>query len=225
MPRARSPTRQRARSRTPRAPSGTCWGCAAGSSTRTTTWPSWTRGTPTPELVGLLAKPSAPAGTTTQYANINYVLLGEIIEEVTGRSLAQTVHTGVFDDPPLNRLEYRIKDARAADGWGMKADAATLAHWGYQLYGRSVVSDASLRAMTDFDGESYGLGTVDLSAWDEYGAPGAVGHGGVETSNVVRLVVFPDTGVVIAVQANAGRLEQILPMVQELRGTAHCWQP
>ena len=105
----------------------------------------------------------------------------------------------------------------AGDGWNIEVDPATLARWGYELYGGFVVSDASLRAMTDFRGEWYGLGTIDFSAPDEYAVPGAVGHGGMEESHAVRLVAFPDTGVIVAVQANADSLESIHSVVGALR--------
>ena len=167
-----------------------------------------------------LTKPTSPAGSTTEYANINFLLLGEIIEQVTGRPLAAAIRDGVLDDPDLERIEYGVKDAMAADGWRMLADPAALVRWGYQLYGGFVVSDESLQAMTDFQGESYGLGTIDFSGWDEYDSPGAVGHGGMETSHAVRLVAFPETGVVVSVQANADDLEQIGYLVKTLAAAA-----
>ncbi len=147
-------------------------------------------------------------------------MLGEIIEQVTGRPLAKVVRAGVLSHPGLGGILYRVKDAMAADGWNIETDAATLARWGYDLYGGFVVADASLREMTDFRGESYGLGTLDFSPWDEYDTPGAVGHGGMETSHVVRLVAFPDTGVVVAVQANADSFESIHDLVRALKDAA-----
>jgi len=165
-------------------------------------------------------QPTSEAGTSTQYANINFLLLGEIIEQVTKVRLAKAVRAGVLGRPGLDGLVYGVKDAMAADGWNIQTDAATLARWGYELYGGFVVSDASLRAMTDFRGEFYGLGTIDFSPPDEYDTPGAVGHGGMETSHAVRLVAFPDERVVIAVQANADSLEQVSAVVKALRDAA-----
>jgi D-alanyl-D-alanine carboxypeptidase len=164
--------------------------------------------------------PTSEAGTFTQYANINFLLLGEIIEQAAKVPLAKAVRAGVLSRPGLDGLVYGVKDAMAADGWNIETDAATLARWGYQLYGGFIVSDASLRAMTDFDGEFYGLGTIDFSPADEYGTPGAVGHGGMEESHAVRLVAFPDERVVIAVQANADSLEQVSAVVKALRDAA-----
>jgi hypothetical protein len=66
-----------------------------------------------------------------------------------------------------------------------------------------VLSDASLREMTDFGGEWYGLGVMDLSS--EYGTF-AVGHEGSSSAatycSLIRVVALPEEGVVISVQAN-----------------------
>jgi CubicO group peptidase (beta-lactamase class C family) len=68
--------------------------------------------------------------------------------------------------------------------------------------------------MTDFRGERYGLGTVDLA--EDYGVPGAVGHGGMEDSHATVLVAFPDDGIVVAVQANADHLDDLKGLVAAL---------
>ncbi len=58
-----------------------------------------------------------PAGSTIQYANLNFLLLGEIIEQVTGRSLSQVTLTGVLAHPDLGGLGYSgVKNALAGDG-------------------------------------------------------------------------------------------------------------
>ena len=133
-----------------------------------------------------VSDPIAPAGSTIQYANINFILLGAIIEQVTGRSLSHTTLTGVLADPALGGLGYSgIKNALAGDGWDVVTDPATLARWGYELYGGAVISDAQLREMTDFGGEWYGLGVIDFSNPDAgtFDTP-AIGHGGSEESHL-----------------------------------------
>jgi CubicO group peptidase (beta-lactamase class C family) len=170
------------------------------------------------QLAGLTS-PQHRAGTTIKYANINYLLLGEIVEHVTGHEFWSVVHTDVLDQPGLDGLAFSTTDARAADGLGVASDAATLARWGYLLYGGFVLRDASLRKMVAFRGEWYGLGTADFSHPDTVGphdSPG-VGHGGWDTSVVTRLIAFPRTGVVVSVQANADQREQITPVVAALR--------
>lgn len=171
------------------------------------------------EIAERVPDPIAPAGSTIQYANINFVLLGAIIEQVTGRSLSQTMRTGVLGHPDLGGLGYSgIKNALASDGWDVVSDPAALARWGYELYGGSVISAASLREMTDFGGEWYGLGVIDFAHPDAgtFDTP-AIGHGGSEESHFVRLVAFLRTGLVISVQANADDFAEVEYVLNRLR--------
>ena len=165
-----------------------------------------------------------PAGSEIAYANINYILLGAIIEHVTGRTLWETLRSDVLDHPALDGLVYGVKDALAADGWKIESDPATLARWGYELYGGFVLSDASLGQMTDFRGNWYGLGAIDFSQGTPaivggYGIP-AIGHGGVGPPIAVMLVAFPQAGVVVAVQAPIGTIPQVATVVGALRDAA-----
>ena len=97
-------------------------------------------------------------------------------------------------------------------------DPATLARWGYELYGGSVISHAQLREMTDFGGEWYGLGVIDFTNPDAgtFDTP-AIGHGGSEESHLVRLVAFLRTGLVISVQANADDFAEVEYVLTRLR--------
>ncbi len=79
-----------------------------------------------------------------------------------------------------------MRSALAADGSLVESNPASLARWGYELYDGSVLSTASLRAMTDFDdneGQFYGLGVFDMSSENAFvdegfGRP-AIGHDGI----------------------------------------------
>jgi hypothetical protein len=68
-----------------------------------------------------------------------------------------------------------------------------------------------------------GLGAIDFSQGPPvvrgYDVP-AIGHGGVGSSNAVRLVAFPQTGVVVAVQAYIGTLYDGGSLVETLREVA-----
>jgi len=176
----------------------------------------------TSQLLPLLPPPFARAGTTIEYTNINFVVLGEIIEHVTGHSMWEAVHSGVLAGPGLEGVTYPVKSALAADGWRIEADPATLARWGYELYGGNVLSPAALDQMLNFRGQWYGLGTADFSHPDasgHYDTP-AVGHGGWGESFLVRLVVFPQTGTVVSVQADVKDLEGIALLAAALRDAA-----
>jgi CubicO group peptidase (beta-lactamase class C family) len=176
-----------------------------------------------------LPEPEVPPGGDPDYASTNYVLLGTIIEHVTGQSLADVLRSDVLDGPALEGLDYTVKDALAADGWGVESTPGSLARWGYELYGGFVLSDASLREMTDFQGDWYGLGVMDFSS--EYAAL-AVGHEGSSSAatccSLVRLVALPDEGVVVSIQANTAATDdpygaynsQLVRLTQVLRDTA-----
>jgi CubicO group peptidase (beta-lactamase class C family) len=155
------------------------------------------------EVFRMLPASTSSPPTPVRYASTNYVLLGAIIEHVTGRPLAEALRADVLDDPGLDGLVYTVEDALAGDGFGVLATPGSLARWGYELYGGSVLSDASLGEMTDFQGDWYGLGVMDLSG--EYGTQ-AVGHEGASSApqccSLVRLVAFPEEGIVISVQAD-----------------------
>ncbi len=152
-----------------------------------------------------LPEPTDPPGSRVHYASTNYVLLGTIIEQISGQPLSEALRSGVLDQPGLEGLTYTVEDALASDGWGVETTPSSLARWGYELYGGFVLSDASLREMTDFQGKWYGLGVMDFSA--DYGTL-AVGHDGASSTTTccaaIRLVALPEEGLVISVQANGG---------------------
>jgi D-alanyl-D-alanine carboxypeptidase len=155
------------------------------------------------EVFKRLPEPIASPGGPPEYASTNYVLLGLIIEHVTGKPLATALRADVLSNPALAGIRYTVDDALASDGWGVVTTTGALARWGYELYGGFVLSPASLEAMLDFQGSWYGLGAMDLFA--SYGTL-AVGHEGESSvgtcCSIIRLVALPAQGLVIAVQAN-----------------------
>jgi CubicO group peptidase (beta-lactamase class C family) len=181
------------------------------------------------EVFRMLPEPHAPPGNRVVYASTNYVLLGTIVEHVTGRPLADSLRSDVLDEPGLEGLVYTVEDALAADGWGVESTAAALARWGYELYGGFVLSDASLREMTEFRGDWYGLGVMDLSS--AYGTL-AVGHEGESSvttcCSLIELVALPEEGVVVSVQVDTAATDrpydtynsQVVRLTQILRDAA-----
>jgi len=157
------------------------------------------------EVFRKLPQPAASPGSQLHYASTNYVLLGTIIEHLTGRPLSEAVRADVLDRPGLAGITYTVDDALAADGWGVETTSVSWARWGYELFGGFVLSEASLREMTDFSGDWYGLGTMDFSG--SFGAP-AVGHYGESSvttcCSVIKLAALPEEGMVISVQADTG---------------------
>ncbi|MEO7296033.1 MAG: serine hydrolase domain-containing protein [Candidatus Limnocylindria bacterium] len=143
-----------------------------------------------------------------EYIGTNYLLLGLIIEQATGRSVAEVLRSGVLSGDGYERLIYqpdeRPTDPMAMprgasadtfdDGGGylpsianatmftaegaMASDAPTLARWLRSLCAGQVVSPASLDDMTDL-GKRPEYGLGIFDRRYEYGpASGALGHTG-----------------------------------------------
>ena len=167
-----------------------------------------------------LPEPAVPPGSVTAYSGTNYVLLGSIIEHITGGPLAEALHTDVLAHPGLDGIVYTVPDALASDGWGVETTSASLARWGYDLYGGFVISETSLHAMTDFNGEWYGLGVMDFSRASREFDELAIGHQGLSSvttcCSAVVLVALPDEGIVIAVQADTPTDSDLNPHVDRL---------
>jgi D-alanyl-D-alanine carboxypeptidase len=120
---------------------------------------------------------ASPPGSQVAYSSPNYLLLGLLIEKVTGRPLAVAYHADLIKPAGLVRIAVQDSDRPTAplaapprrlhtgppDGYlpcrsvasatagtmgGIAADAPTLARWGYQLYGARAVPSQIAAAMT-----------------------------------------------------------------------------
>ena len=183
-------------------------------------------------------KPRAVApGSVPVYANSNYLLLGLLIEKVTGRTVGQVERADLFTPAGLSRVAAQDGEKPtpplaapprslkvAPDGYlpsqslagsgedsfaGIAADAATVAKWGYQLYGGRLLPVDSVRAMITQPSagdiapdRGYGLGTMvflGLCTDPTYGHSGAdPGYttllAVVPARHLAAAVLIPDTG-------------------------------
>jgi CubicO group peptidase (beta-lactamase class C family) len=171
-----------------------------------------------------------PAGWWNAYSNTDFVLLEVILEAISDRPLEEVLRDGVLSGPGLGPLRQTASGSILLDAV-RESDSASLARWGYELYGGSVLSDASLRQMTEFY-DGYGLGAVDFSPlpgldettmqslpWCCYDVP-AIGHGGAGAIDAVALVAFPLADMVVVVQAQSAGLEEVHPVVRALGDAA-----
>jgi len=141
--------------------------------------------TPEELMQGIPEKPlEFPPGTRIDYANINYMLLGRVIERASGEPYCQFLHERIFR--PLRLTEtgcdwnsllasqraygyhpsahspVRVEndDLSSIDGAGsLYSSAGDLIRWTEALLGGKVLSSSSLAAMTTpfMDGYGYGL--------------------------------------------------------------------
>ena len=181
-------------------------------------------------LAYLKPRSSAPGGAPV-YANSNYLLLGLLIEKVTGRTVAQVERTDLFVPAGLSRVAAQVAERptpplaapprslkMAPDGYlpskslagsgedsfaGIAADAATVAKWGYQLYGGRLLPIESVRAMMTQPStrgiapdRGYGLGTMVFMALC---TDATYGHSGADPGYTTLLAVVPARHVAAAV--------------------------
>ncbi|CAN7161891.1 serine hydrolase domain-containing protein [Knoellia sp. LjRoot47] len=113
-------------------------------------------------------------------------------------------------------VPFRSVASAAGAAGGMAADAASVARWGYALYGAQRLKPASVDQMTDFsDGDGYGLGTFDFTAdyWQNFGMDG-FGHVGEIDGFRTVLVVLPEHQLSIAILSPSST--QTHPLVRQL---------
>jgi CubicO group peptidase (beta-lactamase class C family) len=118
-------------------------------------------------------------------------------------------------------LPFRAMASSAGAAGGMVADALTVARWGYQLYGGQVLEATSLAAMTEFDDDFYGLGTMDIS--QQSFNIDAVGHEGEILGYRSVLAVFRHQPLAVAIlspsTADTGAFVQYLVKAGGLTGS------
>lgn len=178
------------------------------------------------ELLAEIPADRTTAGAAFEYGNINYVLLGLVIEEVTGRRVVDVLRDGVLGIDGVERLIYQpdeiptepiaIENGQSADvleavggflpsfaltsdgpAAAMASNSVSLGRWWRAFCAGEIVSGASLTEMTTMH-DGYGLGVYESDP------PGTVGHGGEDVGYRSLAGCLPDDGVVFAVLANRG---------------------
>jgi D-alanyl-D-alanine carboxypeptidase len=175
-------------------------------------------------LLRLVPADRAPAGDDFEYNGTDYPLLGEMIEHVRGRPVADVLRDGVLRIDGVERLIYQpdevptepmaMPDGKstaaldkgggylpslagataAGPDGGMASDSPSLARWWRAFCAGEIVSQASLTEMTAFEDE-VGLGLFILDG-------GAVGHPGEHFGYAAWAGCLPAHGSVIVVLHN-----------------------
>ena len=168
-----------------------------------------------------------PPGTRSRYSSSNYVLLGEVVQSVTGRPLADVVEERVFEPLGL-AMEFDqsgwhpdTTDPSSARGyvrnpstgewepggvrWEVSGDAgiqttpSELVRWADNYRTGRVGGDRLLAdAVPDDPGEGYGAGI-------DQGPDGSLGHDGAAPGHLTTFRVTPDRRTAIAVTCTGDR--------------------
>jgi len=176
--------------------------------------------------VGASLGPLSDVGEAFHYANTNYVALGLILEQVTGRPYHEHLRETLLDPLGLDSVALDgfeplrgalVRGYTDAHGWrdigdrnhptvtwaaaGITTDARDLARWGHQLFAGAVLPPELLVDMTSpptDDGYPYGLG---VTLYDTPVGP-AVGQKGRTAGHYSWLGHFPELGLTVATYSN-----------------------
>ncbi len=69
----------------------------------------------TREILRLVERPYCSPGACFHYSNTNFVLLGEVVEQVTGRSVAEEIRVRLLDPLGLTRTSYQPDERTPAN--------------------------------------------------------------------------------------------------------------
>jgi D-alanyl-D-alanine carboxypeptidase len=177
------------------------------------------------ELLAAIPAQRKPVGVESEYGNTNYLLLGMVIEEVTGQPVAKVLRDGVLGIDGVERLIYQpdeiptdpiaIEKAQSpawlesmggflpnfaftSDGAAaaMASDSVSLARWWRAFCAGEIVSQASVTEMMPTT-DWYGLGIGN-----DWNISGVIGHGGSDLDGNAMAGCLPESGVAFAAVAN-----------------------
>ncbi len=181
------------------------------------------------DMLALVRPERTPAGTTHEYADTNYLLLQLVIEQVSGRTVIETMRNGgVLDIDGIERLVYQpderptapmaLPNAMSPAEWkkgrgylpsiagtagptagSIATNSLSLARWWQALCSGQLISRASLTTMGTFV-DGYGLGLMDATA--PYAT--SFGHPGSNLGFIAWAGCLPDSESVIVVLSNTG---------------------
>ncbi|MEP0712659.1 MAG: serine hydrolase domain-containing protein, partial [Algoriphagus sp.] len=169
-------------------------------------------------------------GTKYFYTTYGYVILGRIIEEVSGKSYQEYMQKNIFDIAGMNNTgieeindDYtnksclyhnngrKAKEGKQNDlsnripGGGFYSTLEDVMKFGNALLEGKYIKQETLDKMTqtepvEYDGNKYGLG------WFLYGPPPnenlVIGHSGGQTGCTSQLMIIPKSKTVIVVLSN-----------------------
>ena len=181
------------------------------------------------EILKYAVSPSAPPGDGTHYSNTNYILLGLIIEAVTGNPVEQELDGRIIGPlsltstslPKSNFEPQRWANSTVPSSslysavWTAGALASTsrdVAKWGHTLFSGRFLQAASLERMLVFSDKQIGGTTVPMGmgVWDlSRGEVVAWGHGGWLEPFLSNMFYVPEFKLSVAYASSGGRGQHV----------------
>jgi CubicO group peptidase (beta-lactamase class C family) len=181
-------------------------------------------------------------GSKFSYSNSGYVLLGYLVEKISGESYDKFLQENIFGPLQMKDSGYDSNSdviARRASGYapgrsgglanagfvnmtvpggagGLYSTIEDLLKWEHGLYGGKVLSTASLQKMTTPFQSDYAFGVIVRT---EQGRKQIWHNGGIKGFNT-SMAYYPDSKVIVAVLANVNGITPDVMLLQ-LAAVAH----
>jgi D-alanyl-D-alanine carboxypeptidase len=195
--------------------------------TADTTFPSLAGMPTTPDQIVALATAHAPyfaPGMGWHYSNTNFILLGMIVKQLSGKELSQALlplppHTFLDGEMTLtgtlvpgyngagNDVTHGIDPTWTWAAGGMASTLGDQADWIHALYSGRVLSADETASLSAMPVQEYGLGTMIVPAAATGGYGQAVGHGGDLPGYHCMAFYFPQKQRTIAVAVDSDALD------------------
>lgn len=166
------------------------------------------------EVLALVGPSRFAPGTDFEYSNTNYVVLGMLIERVTGHRYADELHDRVIGPLGLTATSFALEPGApflfgtswASAFWtsaSVYASAEDLVRWADALYGGFVVRPQVLDRMLDFSPDGWGLGAERLHVGQLTG----YGHSGLLRGYSTLMLRLPEPGVTLVVMGTSRKFD------------------
>lgn len=189
------------------------------------------------ELIGYILnkKPLFAAGHGFSYTDTNYILIGMIIEKVSGKTMYALIDDLILKPHKLERTipsnalmlpdvvngymrgkpivvngKFTVNPQWEWAGGGYASTAEDLSRWAALLYGGSVLKpnsfDQMIHSTTSGEGAAYGLGVmITESRWGK-----SYGHDGEFPGYLADMRYYPQFKLAVAVMVNADESPTVL---------------
>jgi len=167
-----------------------------------------------PEVLAAVGPSHFVPGTGFEYSNTNYVILGMLIERVTGHRYVDELRDRIIGPLGLSATSFALEPGApylfnaswASAFWtsaSVYASAEDLVRWADALYGGFVLRPQILQRMLDFTPDGWGLGAERLHVGELTG----YGHSGLLRGYSTLMLRLPDERVTLVVMGTTRQFD------------------
>lgn len=166
------------------------------------------------EVLTMVGPSRFEPGTGFEYSNTNYLILGMLIERVTGHRFADELRDRLIEPLGLTETSFALEPGApflfgtswASAFWtsaSVYASAEDVVTWADALYGGRVIRPQILDLMLDFSADGWGLGAERLQVGEMTG----YGHSGLLRGYSTLMLRLPDERVTLVLMATSREFE------------------